>query len=43
MAYTDIRSEDRLVQANFATQVAACGYDTGMAYPFGQQILLEHT
>ena len=43
MAYTDIHSEDRLVQVTFAEQVAACGYEGGMAYPFGQQTLLEHT
>mgnify|MGYP006369604131 FL=1 len=43
MAYTDINSEDRLVRATFAEQAEVSRFSSGMAYPFGQQTLLEHT
>ena len=43
MAYTDIHSEDRLVRATFAEQAEVGRFSRSMAYPFGQQTLLEHT
>jgi hypothetical protein len=43
MAYTDINSEDRLVQATFAGQAELGRINRGMTYPSSQQIWLEHT
>jgi hypothetical protein len=43
MAYTDINSEDRLVQATVAGQAELGRINRAMTYSFGQQIWLEHT
>ncbi len=43
MAYTDIHSEDRLVQATFAEPTALGRNNSGMAYPLAQRRVLEHT
>lgn len=43
MAYTDIHSEDRLVQATFAEPVEVGRLNRGMAYPLAQQTVLEHS
>ena len=43
MAYTNVRREDCPVRPLFAAQAEVGGYKSGMAYPFCQQPLLEHT